>query len=240
MRRQMPSFSRVDVGIEPGRRHARLLHGRDLVGHQRDQRRDHQAQARPDHAGDLVAEALSAAGGQHRHGATPGQDLGDHVSLQSAKLGVAEGAPKDLARLIEGRGFRLGDGGVHECGYGGDSPRTPCGVTAFPSLGEGKSRSGLFDALVGEAGDARFHVGSAALAPEDLMRQAGRSGRPSVWRTRRLLARWLNQELARISSARDSIRASNASSATQMSASRSRPASRPATVRQVNIISRAL
>ena len=45
-RRQMsPRASAAGRGVQPLRRHARLLQGRDLVGHQRDQRRDDEAEA---------------------------------------------------------------------------------------------------------------------------------------------------------------------------------------------------
>ena len=97
-------FFRVDVGIEPGRRHTRLLQARNLVGHQGDERRHHQSQARADQAWDLVADALSAAGRQDGHGAASGQHLGDDVGLQAAKLGMSERAAQDLA----GFGKRVG------------------------------------------------------------------------------------------------------------------------------------
>ena len=69
------SLVRRGVGIQPRGGHARLLQRRHLVGHQRDQRRDHQAHAGAHQGGDLVAEALAAAGGQHRQRAAPGQQL---------------------------------------------------------------------------------------------------------------------------------------------------------------------
>ncbi len=56
------------AGIQPRGGHARLLQRRHLVGHQGDQRRDHQGQAVQHQGGDLVAQALAAAGGQHGQG----------------------------------------------------------------------------------------------------------------------------------------------------------------------------
>ena len=104
MRRQMsPRSSGLGVGIQPRGRHARLLQRRDLVGHQRDQRRDDEAEARPHQRRDLVAEALAAAGRQHGQRAAPGQHLADHAGLQAAEIGMAERAAQHVARGIERR-----------------------------------------------------------------------------------------------------------------------------------------
>ena len=51
--------------------------------------------------GDLVAEALAAAGRQHGQRAAPGQHLADHAGLQAAEVGVAERAAQDVARLAK-------------------------------------------------------------------------------------------------------------------------------------------
>ena len=97
------------VGIELLGRHARLLQRRHLIGHQGDQRRDHQAEARADERGDLVAQALAAAGGQHRQGAAPGQHLADDAGLQAAEIGMAErpaqNAAGDVQRRRQGMGI---------------------------------------------------------------------------------------------------------------------------------------
>jgi hypothetical protein len=53
-------------GIEEGGAHAGLQQRVDLVLHQRDQRRDHDADARPQQRRDLVAQRLAAAG-RHQH-----------------------------------------------------------------------------------------------------------------------------------------------------------------------------
>ena len=50
---------------------------------------------------DLVADALAAAGRQHRQGVAPGQHLGDHAGLQAAEVGMAEDAAQNLAGVIE-------------------------------------------------------------------------------------------------------------------------------------------
>ena len=100
--------------VQPFRRHTRLLQGGDLVGHQRDQRRDDKAETRPDERGDLIAQALAAAGGQHRERAAPGQQLADHAGLKPAKVRVAEGAAQDVARGIERRTFAHAQSGFRE------------------------------------------------------------------------------------------------------------------------------
>ena len=56
---------------------------------------------RPHQRRDLVAQALAAAGRQHRQRAAPGQHLADHAGLQAAELGVAERAAQDVARGVE-------------------------------------------------------------------------------------------------------------------------------------------
>ena len=94
----------VDVGVHPRGGDAGLFQRLHLVAHQGDQGRDHDRQARPHQGGDLVADALAAARGQHRQGAAPGQGLGDHIGLQPAEVGVTEHTAEDLAGVIEGGG----------------------------------------------------------------------------------------------------------------------------------------
>ena len=103
MRRQMSLRSLgAGAGVEPLGRHARLLQGGHLVGHQRDQRRDDEAEARPHQRRDLVAQALAAAGRQHGERAAPRQHLADHTGLQAAEVGMTERAAQYVARSIEG------------------------------------------------------------------------------------------------------------------------------------------
>ncbi len=93
----------VGVGVQPRRRHPRLLQRRHLVGHQGDQRRDHQAQPRPDDRGDLIAEALAAPGWQHRHGVVAGQHRLDDLALVATEVGMAEHLAQHLAGAVQGR-----------------------------------------------------------------------------------------------------------------------------------------
>ena len=93
----------LGAGVELLGRDARLLQGGDLVGHQRDQRRDDEAEAGPHQRRDLVAQALAAARRQHGQRTAAGQHLADHAGLQTAEVGVAERAAQDRPRGIERR-----------------------------------------------------------------------------------------------------------------------------------------
>ena len=100
------------IGVQAGGGHARLFQPCHLVGHQGDQRRDDQSHARAHHGRDLVADAFAPAGGQHGQGVAPGQHLANHLRLQAAKVGVAEGVAQNLARAVQaggGRGVRFGE-----------------------------------------------------------------------------------------------------------------------------------
>ena len=77
------------AGIQPRRRHPLLFQRLDLVGHQGDQRRNDEAQPGAQHGGDLIADALAAAGGQHGQHVAAGQHLGDHLGLAPAEVGMA-------------------------------------------------------------------------------------------------------------------------------------------------------
>jgi hypothetical protein len=52
-------------------------------------------------AGNLVAEALAAAGGQYGERAASGQNFADHPGLQAAEVGVAEGVAQQVACGVE-------------------------------------------------------------------------------------------------------------------------------------------
>ena len=120
-RRQMsPRESAAVDEVQALRRHARLLQGGDLVGHQGNQRRDDEAETGPDQRRDLVAQALAAAGRQHGQRAAPGQHFADHAGLQATELGMAESAAQDVARGVERRGLAgIGSAelgiGIHGC-----------------------------------------------------------------------------------------------------------------------------
>ena len=60
---------------------------------------------RPHQARDLVADALAAAGRQHRQGVAPGQHLADHRRLQPAEIRMAEDAAQKAPGLLERGGI---------------------------------------------------------------------------------------------------------------------------------------
>ncbi len=89
--------------IQPGRRHALLFQRLDLIGHQGDQGRDHQPQAGPQYGGDLITDALSAAGRQDGQHIAAGQDLFDHLTLQPPEIGVTPDARQQGPRVVQVR-----------------------------------------------------------------------------------------------------------------------------------------
>ena len=116
MRRQMSSREgRLVLEIEALGGHAQLLQRRHLVGHQRNERRNDQPEARSQQGRDLVAQALAATGRQHGEGAAPGQQFADHTGLQPAKIGMPERAAQDVARDVKsdtGRRLAAKDGRI--------------------------------------------------------------------------------------------------------------------------------
>ena len=88
----------VQCRIEEGRAHAKLSHGRHLILHQRDQRRDHDAGTGTQQGGNLVAQRLAAAGGHQHQGIAAGDQLFDDLLLQAAEVVESEDAAKQLTR----------------------------------------------------------------------------------------------------------------------------------------------
>ena len=66
-----------------------------LVLHQGDQRRNDQSQAVDGQGRQLIAEALSAAGGHDAQAILPGQHRGDHFPLPRPKRGEPEPRQED-------------------------------------------------------------------------------------------------------------------------------------------------
>jgi len=88
------------AGVETGRRHTQLPQRRDLIMHERDQRRDDDARTRPQQRRKLVAQRLAAAGRhQHQRVAACG-DMRDDGCLLTAKGEVAVDALKQGKRGI--------------------------------------------------------------------------------------------------------------------------------------------
>jgi hypothetical protein len=102
-------FPPVERRVEDGGLDAELGQRVDLVLHQRDQRRDDDGAAGAEQGGNLVAEALAAAGRhQHQRIAAAG-DVVDDFGLRAAEGGVAEDVAQDLQGCCCGRHrFRAG------------------------------------------------------------------------------------------------------------------------------------
>jgi hypothetical protein len=75
---------------EEGRGDAAALEGVDLVAHQGDQRRDDDGRTAEDEGGELVAEALAAAGRRDEQEAARVEETLDGLALARAELGMAE------------------------------------------------------------------------------------------------------------------------------------------------------
>ena len=92
-----------DSGVEPRGGDAQLFQRLDLVGHQGDQGRDDQAQAWAQHGGDLIADALAAAGRQDGQDVAPGQDFLDHLRLTPPEVRMAPGPGQQRTRGVQPR-----------------------------------------------------------------------------------------------------------------------------------------
>ena len=89
-------------GIQRGGAHAGLAQRVDLVLHQRDQRRDDDADPGPQQRRQLIAQRFAAAGRHQHDRIAAGHDMLDDRLLLAAKAGIAE----DAAQHRE-RGFLL-------------------------------------------------------------------------------------------------------------------------------------
>ena len=93
------ALERVLRGVEEPGAHAQRGQRVDLILHQRDQRRDDDADAGPDQRGDLVAERLAAAGRHEHERVAAGDDVLDDLGLLAAERVVAEDALENVARM---------------------------------------------------------------------------------------------------------------------------------------------
>ena len=91
---------RIEGGVEKTGAHAQLTHGVDLILHQCNQRRDHNAAAWPDQCGDLIAQRFTATRGHQYQCVVPVDDGLNNRFLRATKAGVTEG----LLENVEGGG----------------------------------------------------------------------------------------------------------------------------------------
>ena len=91
-------FAGIEARIEIGRAHADLAQRIDLVLHQRDQRRDHDAEARPQQRRDLIAQRLAAAGRHQHQRIAARRHMRDDLGLLAAEFGIAEGLAQQRER----------------------------------------------------------------------------------------------------------------------------------------------
>jgi len=89
---------RVERGVEHRRFHPGLEERRDLVLHQRDQRRHHHRAALAHQRGYLVAQRLAAAGRHQHQRVAARRDVLDDFRLRPAKRGEAEQGVQELER----------------------------------------------------------------------------------------------------------------------------------------------
>ena len=80
----------VEGGVQECGAHAQLAQRVDLVLHQRDQRRDDDADAIAQQRRNLVAQRLAAAGGHQHQRVAAAHHVLDHLGLMPAKRGIAE------------------------------------------------------------------------------------------------------------------------------------------------------
>jgi hypothetical protein len=92
-------LARVERGVEEGRAHAELPQRRDLVLHQRDQRRHDDRAALAQQRRHLVAQALAGAGRHQHQRVAAGGDVRDDRLLRVAEGGVPEDARERGAGL---------------------------------------------------------------------------------------------------------------------------------------------
>ncbi len=91
----------IHRGIQPLGAHADLFECIDLIGHQRDQRRDDNADTITQQRRDLVAKRLAAAGRQHGEAILAPQRVGDDILLQPPEGVIAIDALQQRAGIIK-------------------------------------------------------------------------------------------------------------------------------------------
>ena len=99
--RQHPArLGRLERRVVERGPHAAGAQGVDLVLHQRDERRDHDADAGSQQRRDLVAERLAAAGRHEDEAASPGGDVLDDLLLLRPERGEAEDVAQHASQRV--------------------------------------------------------------------------------------------------------------------------------------------
>ena len=98
-------FVGIGRGIEARRLDAGLAQLRDLVAHQRDQRRNHEREAAADDRRKLEEKRLAAARRHDRKHVLAGERGGEDVLLSGTKVREAEDGGQGLARRAHERGI---------------------------------------------------------------------------------------------------------------------------------------
>ena len=91
----------VEGRVEERCAHAQLGQCRDLILHQRDQRRDHDASPLPDERWNLIAQRFATAGRHQHQRIAPRHDMVDDLALRVAECGVAKGVAQHFDRTRE-------------------------------------------------------------------------------------------------------------------------------------------
>ena len=86
--------------IESACRNSIGLQLRDLIAHQRDQRRDDDGQSVPQKRGQLIAKRLAAARRHHREHVPPIEDRADNIILARAEIREPKGLPQAFPRRV--------------------------------------------------------------------------------------------------------------------------------------------
>ena len=88
-------------GIERARRDAKGLQLRDLIAHQRDQRRNHDSQPIAQQSGQLIAQRLAPARWHHSEHVLAVEDRTDNLVLARPEIRKPEGFAQDFPCLVQ-------------------------------------------------------------------------------------------------------------------------------------------
>ena len=101
MRRERRRFLAADRGIECACRDAKGLQLRDLIAHQRDQRRDDDGEPIAQQSGQLIAQRLAPARWHHSEHVLAFKDRGDNLVLSRPEIREPEGLAQRFPRLVQ-------------------------------------------------------------------------------------------------------------------------------------------